>query len=392
MATYYVRASGGNDANDGLSFAQGWATIQKAADTATAGDEVRICADGTHTLTATVDFDTNAGTVAGRVLFTGANSAGAIDGTRPTITTASTLANGLFDLGANIDYLRFASLVLDGGGSGKAATTLQANVLNAGNHLILEDCRFTNASGNGVILGAQTQLAKVSNCRFDNNGKGGSGSGVVGRLADRGVAIFLGCFFDNNATHGSGLNAWPLVYTKCSFYRNGADGVNCGSVSENLLLSDCLFYLNGANGLNLDAASYHPTILNCSAVSNGVYGFKFNSMNLSAIGLALNNHTHGNTSGATDINGNVLPGTGNVTGDPLFRNTTAGSEDFTPAYNSPLVNAGYPSGDIGAVQRPEGYPAIADVENGTGYGAWTNELVGTLIPDGPKVGSKTGGR
>ena len=39
---YYVRASGGSDANDGLSWANGWATIDKAATTVADGAVVHI--------------------------------------------------------------------------------------------------------------------------------------------------------------------------------------------------------------------------------------------------------------------------------------------------------------------------------------------------------------
>jgi len=46
---YYVDSSGGDDSNDGLSWANAWLTVNKAATTATGGDTV-IYADGTYTL------------------------------------------------------------------------------------------------------------------------------------------------------------------------------------------------------------------------------------------------------------------------------------------------------------------------------------------------------
>lgn len=49
MATYYVRSSGGSDGNAGTFFGAACATIQYAADNASAaGDVVLVCADGTH--------------------------------------------------------------------------------------------------------------------------------------------------------------------------------------------------------------------------------------------------------------------------------------------------------------------------------------------------------
>jgi Tfp pilus assembly major pilin PilA len=50
--TYYVDPSGGNDGNAGTSFAAAWATTQHAADTAVAGDVVRLCQTATETTAA----------------------------------------------------------------------------------------------------------------------------------------------------------------------------------------------------------------------------------------------------------------------------------------------------------------------------------------------------
>ena len=118
MATYYVRSSGGNDGNTGLSFALGWATIQFAADTAVAGDLVLICADGTHLPTATIDIDINTGTDASRITFRGAAADGTDNGTVATISGASLGSGYIVNVAANtVDYVTVENLRFTGGPS-----------------------------------------------------------------------------------------------------------------------------------------------------------------------------------------------------------------------------------------------------------------------------------
>lgn len=49
MATYWVRSTGGNDGNTGLSYAQAYATIATAFDNVAQGDTLRLVNDGAHT-------------------------------------------------------------------------------------------------------------------------------------------------------------------------------------------------------------------------------------------------------------------------------------------------------------------------------------------------------
>ena len=55
MATYFVSAATGNDADTGLTEALAWLTIDKAMNTVVAGDKVWVKADGNYTETATID-------------------------------------------------------------------------------------------------------------------------------------------------------------------------------------------------------------------------------------------------------------------------------------------------------------------------------------------------
>lgn len=58
MASYYVRATGGSDGNDGLSHANGWATIQHALDTMTTGQANRCNCSGSFTLSSSLSTAT----------------------------------------------------------------------------------------------------------------------------------------------------------------------------------------------------------------------------------------------------------------------------------------------------------------------------------------------
>src|SRR3990167_8766585 len=94
MATYYVEPGIGADVNLGTSQGAGnsWATLQKAADTAVAGDTCKLI--GTETLTAICDFDINSGSVAsGLIKFIGVNSSDVNDGTMYVVDGNSAVVN-----------------------------------------------------------------------------------------------------------------------------------------------------------------------------------------------------------------------------------------------------------------------------------------------------------
>ena len=67
MATYYVRASMGNDGNTGLSSAQAWLTVDHAANQVAAGDLVHIGAGRYYEM---VTMDTS-GTSGSKIVFRG---------------------------------------------------------------------------------------------------------------------------------------------------------------------------------------------------------------------------------------------------------------------------------------------------------------------------------
>ena len=100
------------------------------------------------------------------------------------------------------------------------------------------------------------------------------------------------------------------------------------------------------------------------------------------------NHTHGNTSGATDISGG-MPGANNVTGDPRF--VAAATADFRIYSDSPLKGAGLNNTNIGGVEYVPTMPTEAQVESGVDFGV-NDEFTGTLVAGGGVASWRRGPR
>ena len=341
MAIYYVDPLSGSDVAAGTSFALAWATTQKAVDTIIAGDEVRLCNTATEAPSATVDFDNaNLGTIAAPLRFIGADSSGV------------PLTSGFYTLT---------------GTSLPAATHLI--ILSANNsRMIFDRIRATAATASNLYQ-ADGVMAVFRNSRFDNAGTYGSYSTSTG-----GLIRMFNCEIDTNTSGGIGLNAagrGPYSLSGGSIHDNTGPGARIGESSENTGLWDvlvygntdglwidssgtasgCTIYDNSANGLIIEAIGSDSglgVVVNNSFSGNGAYGIS-DSTASEDVDLAIidNNHYHNNTSGETSFA--ATPGDNNQTGDPLFTNVTAGSEDFTPLSGSPLIRNGINNGNIGAV-------------------------------------------
>lgn len=388
-ATYYVRASGGNDGNDGLSFANGLATLQVAFDKLNADDTLYICGD--FTVSAVVDVDMNAGvntapSITSPIRVYGANSSGtAYNGSgQATITTTTNALTSLFNL-STYTYFHWYDLKWDGGGSGKATSGLVGGSGGTGGSQYFRNCRFTNCSTNGFYVAGATWF--FTKCRFDNNGKGGSGSGYATSASPRGAIWATSCVFDHNATHGCYTQGGYTLHG-CLSYRNGSDGVQTTLAGQNTAIN-CGFYLNGSDGVESTSASSLMMLINCSAVSNSAYGFKFGALDLDRLTLLQSCLTYNNTTAATDVNSGVLPGFGHSTSNPVFVSTTDNSENFTPGASSALTGAGIPGAflaggtdytDIGPIQGA--HPALPSetqvIQAATNWGYSWNLLNGAF--------------
>jgi hypothetical protein len=348
MATYFVRPTNGSDAADGLSFANAFQTSQKAFDTAAvAGDIIRLCPEATETTSVTVDVDTNTGSVVTPIVVEPGNTT---DGGRDISLTytlqASASITGLLQFAGTQDFYKIYNLILDA--NANAANPLFNNADGSGsNHFI--DCRMTGGTGVGVNVRG-TEPWHFINCEVDNNDGVGHDSPAAGRGVRR---IFGGSVHDNG---GDALNvednAWMLI--GCEVYDNGGSGIEYTSASGvDMRIIGNTFFGNTDDGITFRNAgnSNLMTVYNNTFVSNGGFGVNFNGSGEPDMALYMDfNHTHNNTSGASDI---TLPGDNNQTGDPLFTSTTDGSEDFIPTSASPLNRNGLMEVTIGARQAAD---------------------------------------
>ena len=149
MATYYVDPSGGSDLNAGTSFGAAWATTQKAADTAVSGDTVRLCKTATETISATLDIDTNNGSInTDGIQFHSYSSDGSTKEAGYKIQ-ASAAITAVIEF-TNIDRTYWDGVTFD---ANNTATYVLYNIDSDGSsHNGFQNCIFENATSHGWWL------------------------------------------------------------------------------------------------------------------------------------------------------------------------------------------------------------------------------------------------
>lgn len=341
MATYY-QGSGGNDSNDGLSWGNRFATMQKLFDTCTAGDTGYFQGE---TVSSTVDIDTNTGTSDAPIIYHGCDSSGnALSGSsQATIDTSSTLANGVLHASANTpDYLIFKQMKVDGGGSGNGEYCVQTADSDSHHAWTFVNCRFTNADNHGLYIRAASPWTFV-NCQIDNNGAGGSGNGILPTNNARGSFNLINCRIHDNADAGAriGYSSSNLLIVKgCVFYDNGDVGLYCGATTNYAIICNNVFFKNSSDGIYFSSGNDTIILYNNIFRINGGYGINSNN-DIDHFVYMDYNCSHVNTSGHWNLNGGTLFGSNNVTSDPKFTSETDGSEDFTLQSDSPCIDAGF---------------------------------------------------
>lgn len=353
MAIYYVDPLSGSDAAAGTSFGTAWATTQKAADTAVAGDEVRLCATATETPAAQIDWDTNAGTATSFITFVGADATGTPLTTGYYTISGSSLppTTNLFywDATGASQYVRFKHIRLTGATNHNVRLGPESgsNVITA---LVFENCRFDSATVDGIRQGYGIANQFV-NCEVDNNGGCGYGPSGSSIAARNGFLFIHGGSIHNNGSAGAVVINDRNIITSSLIYSNGGSGVELGRFFQYGLISNNTIYGNTGSGIGDAGHSFlgqlAGQILGNSFVSNSLYGLE-NNRGSNVTAWIDYNHYYNNTSGETDFTGGT-PGDNNQSGDPLFTSVSGGSEDFTPTSGSPLIRTYLNQGNIGAV-------------------------------------------
>ncbi len=339
MATFFVDPSSGSDANAGTSFGAAWATTQKAADTAVAGDVVRLCQTAVETTAVQIDFDTNSGIATSFIEFESWNSTGTAREPGYTLQATSSMTS-LVDIAGGIDFIRLRGVTFDA--NSNAANAL-GNSVDTCSNIYLRQCSFTGGTTSGVSLRGTAGPAFV----FLDCNSYGNAVGVLHNTANRGGFIWRGGAIHDNTSHGWEVNRVGCVMTACQIYDNGGDGISSSTNSAGTIVLNCTIYGNTGDGIKLSALSGRDwsELTGTTMTANG--GFGLNAQTTGNIKRSSYNHHHGNISGSSDVT--ALLGDDVVTGDPLFTSVVDGSEDFAPQDGSPLDGTGISGSDIGAV-------------------------------------------
>ena len=353
MATYYVAHDGpkGDESGDSLVNAM---SLQSAADTVTAGNEVRICATGAYNPGAAVDFDTNSGTHDAPIYFVGYDAAGTSEemviingsGTGMSIETES--------------WLRFRNLTVSGGTNGFRC--------NGAQFCEWYNCRTTGGTDDGWLM-YRGQHNKYIKCEADNAGDAG-----FYLFSYNAGNLLVGCTAHDNTDQG--FHSASATMVSCIAYDNDTDGFlfdisDQYADDETPLWWHCTSVQNDGDGFKIvDGTRNRVHMMNCIAARNGSYGLEASgAYTIRAFGnLWPSAGADANTAGATnnvtiyddDIQANLAAGIAD------FVATADGSEDYRIGLSSAAKGAGWPGTlreftspattgypDIGAVQREE---------------------------------------
>ena len=324
-----------------------WLTLQHSLDNVAVDETVVWCDDGDGTGTdwepaVTLDVDAVNGAFGTPIEIRGGTSRGVVDGA--TFATVSGAALGLTDdlmeigTGAStIQYYIWRDIRFTG--------ATRYNVFNDNGNCAYhqwERCRIDNADSHGMAR--ESAFWTMSDCEIDSNG----GNGLMldnTTQSNRAQAHIIRCRFHDNTTHGM-VYSQSMFFLGCLFYDNGSDGLHAYRMSHAANIDSCVFEGNGGDGLG--TGSTQSTVAAPHAISNSVFA------NNGAYGIGWDSYYewqsikncffYNNTSGHYTSNLDEVvaaPGSSNTEGtDPEFTSLTDGSEDFTPADGSPLIDAG----------------------------------------------------
>lgn len=314
MTIRYCDADLRSGDNDGTSWANAYQTLQAAADNAVAGDTV-YC-QGTDSIAAAIDFDTNSGTLDdGYIKFIGVK-----DGTTNAPPQASDYDSGNGDSGyfiidgqdnaingiyANtVKYIWLENIKIHScdGKAGITGTNSPSNWLfnnvwchdNAAcgisdggqfRYAIYHRCRFTSNGTDGLYYPAQASM--IANCEFIGNGDYGLELGGQ-------FTVAANCIFHGNTT-GAVYGYGSILLTNCVLDANG-DGVNC--IVGNISMIGCrVTNHNGVGKYGIkNNNNARVKLLACYLGNNStdIYGSKYDVLNIDGVSLL--------TTGGSDTN------------------------------------------------------------------------------------------
>lgn len=341
MTVRYCDADLGTGDNDGTSWANAYQTLQAAADNAVAGDIV-YC-QGTDSISAQIDFDTNSGTYdGGYIKFIGVK-----DGTTnapPQSTDYATAADRAVDADAGYFVINGQDNSING--LAIAAKKMlwfenfkvhscdgTAGIYTSGSYPddnVFINVWSTDNSGHGIS--GTLRFATFFRCKFSGNGGDGCyrpGSQLYafasefnnngGDGCDAYGAIFgsIGCLYHGNGAYGIDTQT-KLVCMNCVFDGNASAGVRTNnSLGEMPMFIGCRFTnQNGSGDLGLTLISYERAMLIASYFGNNATDVTANKYDI----LPIDGSTSHVVLGGTDTDG--------TNGELLGGYKDIGSDDF----------------------------------------------------------------
>jgi hypothetical protein len=256
--TYYVDPAG-DDSDDGTSWAEAFATIQKGIDTASSSDTIDVN-EGTYY--ESIDYDGNAITVR------------STDPDDSAVVAATVIdANGA-DYGVYFHNSEASSSVLKG-----------FTITGAHRHGVycdeaspnIENCVIENNGSSGHDGGGMKNYdcsPTVTDCMFAGN-TAEDGGGMHNNRSGSSPKVINCVFANNSADDGGGMYSEgysSASVTNCVFYGNAAagDGGGMYSVDSTESVTNCVFYDNDADddGGGMYNKDGSPTIVNCTFFGN----------------------------------------------------------------------------------------------------------------------------
>lgn len=342
---FFVDMAVGNDANAGTSAGAGnaWKTVQKAADTAVAGEKVWVKASANYT--EQVDFDTNSGTPASPIIFEGYTTTTGDDG-RATITGSGSRASCLVFNGT-ADYVQFRNLTL-------TSPTTQCVLGTTGDTtgIVFDNVQFLKGSSTPTNATTGGGYKRFINWKFFrcevSGGFSGDGLTAFSTFVTVQSCKIIDCGGNGLTIGGYGPGAAVL---DSIFAGNTGDGVNIASTTTTtLVITGNTFEGNGGDGLDLGGANNGSVTIRNNIFANhsgaGDVGLRIGAQSGSTAvscdyNAFYNNNTHrsgNNTTGAHDV-------TTTLTVDPF---TNAAADDWslnnTAGGGAVLRGAGYQAG------------------------------------------------
>jgi hypothetical protein len=284
-ATYYVKTDG-SDNNNGSSWEDAFATIQKGIDTATTGDVVEV-EEGTYT--EDIDFSGKA------------------------ITVQSTAPGDPEAVGATIINANDANEAVYFHNSETGSSILQGFTI-------------TGADRHGIHCNGASPT--IENCVITDNGDlyDYDGGGMYNYDASPTVTSCV--FYDNAADNGGGMalyNESEPTVTNCLFYYNEADyGGAIYTDDSDAIFINCTIYDNEAEyggGLYVDADA-DPEFTNCIFWSNSAEEEGDEVYNDEDYGTTFDYCCLRGDLNGTYFDGETCGGSNNISDDPDFEDTT----------------------------------------------------------------------